>query len=397
MARRLDDWLTRYVEYCSDISEPPVSFHRWCGVSLIAAALQRKCYVPWGPLTFFPNMYIVIVAPSGRARKGTAVGFYTTFAEELGLPLAAEAITREALIQALNATRKTDPLEDGTMDTHSSLTIISPELTVFLGYNNHQLMSDLTDWYDCRSRWIYRTKTSTSDEILGVWVNMFGATTPELIRSTLPFDAIGGGLTSRIIFVYEENKGKVCPAPFLTPEHHKTQKNLMVDLEKIHMMRGAFKPTPEFLKAWVEWYCTEAQQYPFVDPKFGGYSERRPNHLMKLSMIISAGRRDNQQMTESDFHTAREYLLEAESKMPNVFAGMGRMENADVVQAVLSEIQRCKHITYKDLMTKFYRDADDQRMQQIVQTLAAGGFLRQLRTEQGTVLHAVEKPSLLKN
>jgi len=383
MARRVSDWLDSYVNFTCRVSEPPKSFHRWCGISLIAAALQRKCNVNWGPLVFYPNMYIVIVSPSGRARKGTAVGFYTSFAEDLNLPLAAEAITREALIQTLNKTRRTDPNPlSGEMDTHSSLTIISPELTVFLGYNNHQLMSDLTDWYDCRNRWVYRTKTSTSDEIWGVWVNLFGATTPELIRTTLPLDAIGGGLTSRIIFVYEENKGRICPAPFMSPEDNQLRSQLLHDLEQIHMMRGEFKATPGFLNKWIQWYSTDAQVYPFVDPKFGGYSERRPNHLMKLSMIISAARRDSREMHEEDFDTALEYLLEVEQKMPNVFAGMGRLENADVMHAVKAEIDKHKTIDYRDLMAKFYRDADDSRLQLILQTLEAGGFIKITRSDR---------------
>ena len=385
MARRINDWLEKYVEYTCGISEPPLSFHRWCGISLIAAALQRKCQVSWGPLVFYPNMYIVIVSPSGRARKGTAVSFYSAFAEDLNLPMAAEAITREALIQALNKTRRSDPTPTGEMDTHSSLTIISPELTVFLGYNNHQLMSDLTDWYDCRNRWVYRTKTSTSDEIWGVWVNLFGATTPDLIRTTLPLDAIGGGLTSRIIFVYEENKGRICPAPFMTHDDKNVRKDLLHDLEQIHMMRGEFKATPQFLEKWIQWYSTDAQVYPFVDPKFGGYSERRPNHLMKLSMIMSAARRDSKEMTGEDFDTALSYLLEVEQKMPNVFAGMGRLENADVMQAVLNEIKTVGSVDYRTLMAKFYRDADDGRMQTIIQTLDAGGFVRTSRDAKGTV------------
>lgn len=385
MARKLEDWLETYTKYCCEISEPPLSFHRWCGISLIAAALQRKCKVEWGPLTFYPNMYIVIVSPSGRARKGTAVSFYTSFAEELSIKMAAEAITREALIQALNRARNTELGELGVMETHSSLTIISPELTVFLGYNNHQLMSDLTDWYDCRNKWTYRTKTSSSDEIYGVWVNLFGATTPELIRTTLPLDAIGGGLTSRIIFVYEENKGRICPAPFLTPANTNTRADLLHDLEQIHMLRGNFKASKDFLENWIEWYSTDAQVYPFVDPKFGGYSERRPNHLMKLSMIISAARRDTKELRGEDFLTAKQFLLDVEQKMPNVFAGMGRLENADVVHNVLHEIIKSDSISYTELLRKFYRDADDLKMQNILQTLQASGFISITRYGNGSL------------
>jgi hypothetical protein len=158
-------------------------------------------------------MYIVLVAPSGKARKGTAMSPGLEILEDLNIHLAAESITREALIRELRTATTTVTNDDGTIEFHSSLTIYSPELVVFLGHNNPQLLSDLTDWYDCRRKWTYRTKTQGTDEIHGVWVNLIGATTPELLQSALPLDAIGGGLTSRMVFVFEETKGKIVPAP----------------------------------------------------------------------------------------------------------------------------------------------------------------------------------------
>jgi len=376
MSRYLKDWLTEYVDYCCSTSEPPEIFHRWCGLSLIAAALQRKCFLTWGNMKFYPNLYIVIVAPSGRARKGTAISYYLNMAEELQIPLAAEAITREALIQALNATRKSDPdPRTGELDTHSSLTIVSPELTVFLGYQNHQLMSDLTDWYDCRSRWIYRTKTSTSDEIFGVWVNMLGATTPELVRTSLPLDAIGGGLTSRIIFVYAEDKGRLCPAPFITPEHQSQWKKLMHDLEQIHLLKGQFQVSQDFLNRWIDWYQNEAQLYPFDDPRFGGYSERRPNHVMKLSLVYSASRTDSMEVTSEDFENALKTLKETEYEMPKVFAGVGQLEYSNIIWEILQFLSRVKETSKSHIMRKFYRDIDERKMDAVLRSLEISGSI----------------------
>ena len=396
MARKLNDWLDSYITYTCEISEPPLQFHRWCGVSLVAAALQRKCALPWGPITFYPNMYIVIVSPSGRARKGTATSFYKTFADKLGFPIAAEATTRESLIQALASTRRSDihPVT-GETSVHSSLTVISPELTVFLGYNNQQLMSDITDWYDCANKWTYRTKGQGTDEIWGVWVNLFGATTPDLIRSTLPLDAIGGGLTSRIIFVYADNKGRICPAPMMQTEDEQCRLDLLHDLEDIHMMQGPFRTSQGFLSRWVDWYSTEAQQYPFVDPKFGGYCERRPNHVMKLSMIISAARRSTRVVEREDFDTALQWLKETEVMMPQVFAGMGRLEYADVIQNVLETVRRRGSISARDIQRIFYRDADEKRMGDIISTLTAGGFIRQRRTETDVFIELRPDPATI--
>jgi len=114
-------------------------------------------------------MYIVLVGPSGKCRKGTAMGFGMKFLREMGIKMAAESTTREALCRDLKQSNDTKvDISTGDLQLHSSLTIYSQELTVFLGYNNQALMSDLTDWYDCRDAWTYRTKNQGTDDIVGV-------------------------------------------------------------------------------------------------------------------------------------------------------------------------------------------------------------------------------------
>ena len=73
MPRQLVDWIDAYLKF-TEKSEPPKMFHLWCAISVIASVLERKCRLEWGTITFYPNMYIVLVAPSGKARKGTAMG-----------------------------------------------------------------------------------------------------------------------------------------------------------------------------------------------------------------------------------------------------------------------------------------------------------------------------------
>ena len=60
--RILDSWIDNYLIY-TDNSEPPRMFRLWSAISVIAAVLQRKCKLPWGTLTFYPNLYTVLVGP----------------------------------------------------------------------------------------------------------------------------------------------------------------------------------------------------------------------------------------------------------------------------------------------------------------------------------------------
>jgi hypothetical protein len=357
--RLLDDWLSSYLQY-TDRDEPPVTYRTWTAISVIAAALQRKCSLNWGRhIVLYPNMYIVLVGPSGKCRKGTAMGPGYFFLRKLGVRMAAEAITREALIRELKEANDTAiNAVTGMMYNSSSLTIYSQELTVFLGYNNGQLMSDLTDWYDCRDRWKYRTKHMGTDDIEGVWVNLIGATTPDLIQSTLPRDAIGGGLTSRIIFIFEPKKGRVISEPYNeTAGDGELEDQLMRDLEAINAMSGEFQIDQTFKDLWKPWYEAQEGHPPFDDSRFAGYIERRPVHVLKLSMIMNASRGGDMELTEQDLGRAIQTLEIAERKMQHTFSGVGKNPIADTISKVIAMLAERKTLTMRDLLDTMSFDA----------------------------------------
>lgn len=385
MARQLSDWISGYVEY-SEETEPPYSFRLWCAISVIASVLQRKCKVHWGHLTFYPNMYIVLVAPSGKARKGTAMGPPLDLLEGLNINLAAEATTRERLIERLHESMASDPTLDGSLGFHASLTIFSPELTVFLGYENEQLMSDLTDWYDCRNHWKYETKTAGVNHIDGIFVNLIGATTPSLIRDTMSRKAIGGGLTSRMIFVYEEDKGKLCPRPVITDHEKALWQKLQNDLEQIYMMKGSFTLSEDFADYWEEWYIEHHKNPVFREENFSGYMERRPNHVMKLSMILSASRSDKMLVEYQDIKRAVQILEFTEKKMLNTFAGVGKYMHSDTLTRVMNEVAIAgdKGISLNELMFMFRNDANYNIMQEIMFSLKQTGFVKEVTSPNET-------------
>lgn len=396
MSREVENWIDAYV-YAHDSSEPPTIFKKWAAVSIVASALQRKCVLNWGTLKFYPNMYIVLVAPSGKARKGVSMSEASEVLDTLNIKITAEAITREALIKDLcNASDEDIDPHTGEMCFHSSLTIHSQELTVFIGYRNNELLMDLTDWYDCRTRWTYRTKNMGTDEIVGVWVNLFGATTPDLLQTTLPADAIGGGLTSRMVFVYAPKKGKTAVFPFPTEDQLATKEKVLHDIGRISMLRGEFRVTEDFPEAWAKWYMEQEDNPPFQDNRFAGYFERRPTHIMKLSMIMCAARSDSMIINTTDLDRAIELLGETEVKMPQVMAGVGTGSHANVLNGVMARIGNAGQITFGDLVYEFRYDADRWLMNKIIETLEVMGFcdiIRSGSSEKNRVIRYREDPT----
>lgn len=388
MKRCLDDWLTGYLQLVEN-SEPCDLFKLWCGVSLLCAFLQRKVWLPWD-VNVYPNMYIVLVAPSG-IRKGTAIRPIKEFMREYGIRMSAESITREALIKDLveSADIRTD---DERNIVHCSMTIIAEELSVFVNQKQTELICTLTDWFDCSDDWTYRTKHGGSDEIIGVWVNLLGAITPQYLQTAFPQDAIGIGLTSRMILVYSDKEGKICPLPFLTPEDTALKQNLMADLNHLLMMTGPFSTTKEFLSTYYDWYV-ESKQHPMRhDPILQAYSNRRSLHLRKLCMVMSASRSSSMVLDVEDFERARKLLEATEADMGLCFSGRGRAMKVEIFEQIMRYIySRGMAVTDNELIKQFYRDVSAEEMDKMLNTMERAKFITIRHTPDGKIIR-IGKP-----
>lgn len=370
-------WIDKFVLYTEN-TEPPDLYKEWVAVFTVAAALKRKVWVEWSlDERIYPNLYVVLVGPPGRCRKGTAIRPAVSLIRDLGIKLAAKSITREALIRELEDVQDMTQAADKSFITHSSLNILSPELTVFLGYGNNQLIMDLTDWYDCDDNWEYRTKTQGNNEIAGVWVNLLGATTPKSIQRALPLESISGGLASRIIFVYEDRRSKKIPDPFVTPEQLVLRKELLLELGRIQQMSGQFKLTPEAMDRWTEWYITMEKTAPHMPPTFEGYVNRRQTHVRKLSMVLSASRSKDMAITLQDFNNAVDLLERTEVKMARTFAGLGTSKNSELIVDLMEYISSVGEVSIKTVYGDFYGYIEGPRhFQELLHVLTAQGFCK---------------------
>lgn len=387
--RVLTNWLDAFMEYTEE-SEPPVLYRSWAGISAICSCLQRKCYTRW-ETKIYPNMYIVLVGPAA-VRKGTAMRFSKELLDSLGVKMAAEALTREALIVQLNKSVTQDHCpETKIVQFHSSLTVFSEELTVFLGQNNWQLMSDLCNWFDCSNKWSYVTKNSGEFEIIGVWLNLFGATTPDFLASALPQDAIGGGLSSRIVFVFGDKKHKIVPLPMQTEQDLALKGLLIKDLEKIKMMNGEFKRTDDYTDLYVEWYKDAETKPPFMETEFQGYNQRRPLHLRKLSMAMSAARGDDMTLTEDDFVRSYDLLTKTESYMKFVFSGRGANPQAPAIRNILKHLRTVKALTYRQLVELTYKDVTIDELEKVIKSIVGLGVAEEIYNGQQRVLKWIGK------
>lgn len=369
--RILDDWLLNYMKYTEN-TEPPVMYRLWVGISTIASCLQRKCSLEWHT-DIYPNMFVILVGPSGKCRKGEAMRPGEELLKELNVVMAADATTKEALVRAIKNSGTNAQDNTGKVTSHCSITILSKELTVFLGYNNPELLAWMTAWYDCTNPWVYNTKNKGQDHVHGLWVNFIGATTPQLITSTLPRDAIGGGLTSRMIFVNERVKGKRVVFPIKSKPTLELKDKLKSDLESILTLSGEFKFDPEFFHFWKPWYNSNEDNPPFKDPSLDGYVSRRPTHLLKLCMITSASRSNDKMIMVKDAERALEILEKTECNMGQIFRGVGKSRFAESLNQISDEVQSRKSVNFSELLALVYQDCTRLEALNILYSLESMG------------------------
>lgn len=381
MSRELSDWLSSYMLY-TDGTEPPDLYREWMGVATIASCLQRRCKIEIGFERFYPNFYIVLCGPSGRCRKGTAIGPAVGLMRESGgIKLVADSITREQLIGAMKEASDNDIGPDGEVILHASLTTISKELGVFMGDYDEKFIWALTDWYDCADTWKYETKHQGKFEISGVWFNFIAATTPTVLQEKFGSVAVMGGLTSRMIIVNEFNRARTSPRHSLSAEQLIFQQKLLTDMERLKAIRGTFDISP-IDDIYADWYVGQSEAPPFDDERFDGYFNRRQVHLLKLAMIMSASESDELVVTPSHFARALDLLEDTEKKMFYAFRGVGESELIKATDRVIQTIAVMKEVTYDVLLRKHYRFISNRTLDDVLTQLELMKKIRRVTNPQ---------------
>ena len=370
-SRQLKDWIESFLEY-TDNTEPPESYRRWVAISTMASVLQRKCKLEWGSETFFPNMYIVLVGPPA-ARKGTAMRTGKDLLDQLGILVSADESSRQKLVKSLQETGVADQDDQGRINFHSSMTLYSSELTVFLGYGARELLAMLCKWYDCEPRYVYDTIQRGKEEVPNVWCNLMGATTPGQLQAALPEDAVGSGFTSRVVFIYEQNKGKLVRKPTLEAG---LLKALLHDLGRARNMSGEFSIEDDAEEIYFKWYEESEKERIFSDYRMEYYVQRRPTHLFKLSMIISSARGESKVITIEDLKEAIKVLEAAEETMPQVFAGVGANPLAGIQFRILNIVRDLGSVETSVVAEALQNDASFSQFGEAIQSLEQMGHIK---------------------
>lgn len=363
------------------MSESPDKFHFWTAISSVAACLRRRVHLNMGYFEWVPNFYVIFVAPPGIVSKSTTANIGMRLLREVpNIKFGPNVVTWEALVKGFAGASEPIERKDGTIDTMAALTVCSSELGNLLDPTNRQMVDLLVTLWDCERGTLDKvTKTMGNDRVTNPWINIIGCTTPEWISGTFPQYVVGGGFTSRCIFVYAEEKRRLVAYPHLSMDEHilAMRPKLIEDLTQISLLEGPFQMTKDAIlwgQAWYEEHYEKVKKQA-MPMALKGYMARKQTHLHKIAMVLSAAQGDKLVLDVSHMEEASSILIQVEGDMPKVFSHIGLTAETRILEELVHMMARVKRIRYQQAYRFFARVATAQQFDVIVLSAQKAGFI----------------------
>lgn len=273
---------------------------------------------------FYPNMYIILVAEPGVG-KGVVVSRVRDLWKSLeDHHVASSSVTKASLMDELNAAERRivthNPINP--VDAFNSLLLCVNEMGVFLPAYENEFMNTLTDLWDCKDYSESRRYRKNDNISIGkTQLNLLAAAQPGYLATTMPEGAWDMGFASRTIMVYSGDQRR--KSLFATSTMNEEENEFIRDqLNIIGSLYGELQFTPEAAERIDAFHMSEHELTRPTHPKLRSYAMRRTAHLLKLCMVAAISRSDELVIGVQEFQRALDWMIEAETFMPDIFKAM---------------------------------------------------------------------------
>jgi hypothetical protein len=417
----------RWLEYTSGLPSPD-NFIEWSFLYLISASLQRRVWTPPDHDRVYPNMYITLVGDPGVGKGGPIRAVSSILTEHkledhkdtskfkgdekvvadavidndikvaqedmvkgknkdasiekaLLIPVAADAVTYEALIQSMSYCLrrinylKTEP--DGkqrmAIYSHSSQCFCLEEIASLFRKHQNDLVNFLIQAYDCGESYEYRTKTAGRDRILRICVNFLGGTTPDFMQETFDDALVNQGYSSRTFYIYgHKNRKSVFFRPELTEAQRGYRKELSAHVKALTKLYGQIRidqSTMDWLTRWKEDFDAKPEMRTAKSPKMKAFWARMNIHVMKVAMAKHFSESLEMYIPLETFKWAIDFIMHEANSMQLALTVGGDNPLAKSSAKVYEYLVHVGKKTFKELLAQFWEKLRKTELEEVLNYL----------------------------
>ena len=373
------DWIDTYVEQTSKVPSPEI-YRLWSAITAISGVLERKVWTTGAAGPIYPNMFTVLVGPPASGKTNSIRLIRDLWARVTLLNLAPDNVTKAALIDSLSRALRTVLNGSTTAYTFSAMAVPCSEFGVFFTHHDLEFLSVLNHIYDSPASYREERRTAGVVEIVKPHLVILAGTQPDFLNSFLPDEAWGMGFTSRLVMIYANE----APAHDLFATMTQQSATLAPALAKMFELKGEFvwsKNAIDEINAWNRHGCPPAPSHS----KLVHYNGRRALHTIKLAMISSVSRSQELHVTVDDFERARDWLLEAEKTMPDIFRAMGQRSDSQIITDLHYHLYRKwssvtldkrKPVTDQDVYSFLHTRAPSEKIPRLIEVAEKSGYIK---------------------
>lgn len=270
-------FIKNYIDYASGLTDAPLEFHLGGALTTLSTICGSKVIYPgYGGRRQWPNLYTLLIAPSGLFRKSTSVGIAEDMVAEVDsdLILSGEQSREKFLSLLKNCPNVLYPISE-----------FAAVLSMWNRDYAQGFREIVVDLFDCRQEYSRQTLKDGKLTIKRPALNIMAASTLDWLKEKLTEGDLRGGLMGRFIIIPGETKAD---DPGLKVDHDKETKTRLVNyLKAIRNIEQSWCDVTPVLTEYNEWVRKAekvmAQQF---NPELLGFQSRLASHVLKLMVLF---------------------------------------------------------------------------------------------------------------
>jgi len=359
MSRHHSNFIQAYVDQHKD-GFVPNKFYLWSAISLVAAVLERKVWLPWGNINFYPNMYVFLVSKPGIGKSSAMRPNQKLIAKvnkdhQRLIRLLPNKVTEPKLLDILS--KEDYFLYENTSFGHTSAYYIASEASTCFNDPYGGFTQTITALYDGDDISKATVSRPLPIKIENPCINLIAGCTFDYLSRLLTTEGILGGFASRITYVVQdETMDRVSTWQGDTKGDASKQINkaLVGDLASINEMVGPFSADKDYQEAYDEWFPIFDKAYQ-QEPseKLQALMVRKSTAMKKLPLILSASESSDRVLKLHHWNAALKLMNEVEEKIPAMIR-VGQSANTETVQgrnsAIYQVMQENRNVLSRDVL-----------------------------------------------